>query len=150
MHAVDLSRQPYRRPPLSRATDPQRMNWLWRLLCEVADVSSADVVDALHASQIPIDQTRARSWVVSDRDDAFFPISIAEVERNLRAVLQLRKTIRENSELAGIDDGEGEPVPNMTDGKHKDVDGESAASATPEAHVTGAEENSSRGVSDAA
>lgn len=150
MHAVDLSRQPYRRPALSRATDPQRMNWLWRLLCEVADVSPADVVEALHASQVPIDQTRARSWVVSDRDDSFFPISIAEVERNLRAVLQLRKTVRENSELAGVGEGRVEPDPDMAYGNHDDVDVEGVAPAAREGNVIGAGENSSGDEPDAA
>lgn len=113
MHAPDLSRQPYRRPPMSRATDPQRMNWLWRLVCEVAELGPADVVEALHASQVPVDQTRARSWFVSDRDDSFFPISIAEVERNLRAVLLLRQAVRENDKLAAADQasmGSGSPA----------------------------------------
>lgn len=109
MHAPDLTRQPYRRPPMTRGTDPQRMNWLWRLICEVADVRPADVVEALHATQVPVDQSRARSWFVSDRDDNFFPISIAEVERNLRALLLLREALRENDELAAADPGEQTP-----------------------------------------
>lgn len=112
MHAPDLSRQPYRRPPMSRATDPQRMNWLWRLVCEVAELGPADVVEALHASQVAVDQTRARSWFVSDRDDSFFPITIAEVERNLRAVLLLREAMRENDALAAAGQGEVAPDSN--------------------------------------
>jgi hypothetical protein len=94
---------------MSRATDPQRMNWLWRLVCEVAELGPADVVEALHASQVAVDQTRARSWFVSDRDDSFFPITIAEVERNLRAVLLLREAMRENGELTAADQGEVAP-----------------------------------------
>ena len=96
MDAHSLSRQPYRRPPLVRGTDPQRMNWLWRLVCQTADLVPADVVDALHAAGIPVDLARAHSWIVSDREDSFFPISIAEMERNLRALLALREAEREN------------------------------------------------------
>ena len=99
MDVPNLSRLPYRRPPLVRATDPQRMNWLWRLVCELAELRPSDVVEALHAAQIPVDLARARSWVVSDRDDNFFPISIAELERNLRALLALREVVRENEAL---------------------------------------------------
>ncbi len=101
MHASDLSRQPYRRPPMSRATDPQRMNWLWRLVCEVADVRPAEVVEALHAAQVPVDLGRARSWVASDSEDNFFPVSMTEIERNLRAVLLLREAVRGVDELVG-------------------------------------------------
>lgn len=99
MDVPNLSRLPYRRPPLVRATDPQRMNWLWRLVCELAELRPTDVVEALHAAQIPVDLARARSWVVSDRDDNFFPLSIAELERNLRALLAVREAMRENEAL---------------------------------------------------
>ena len=91
---------------MSRATDPQRMNWLWRLICEVAEVRPADVVEALHAAQVPVDQSRARSWIVSDRDDSFFPISIVEVERNLRSLLQLREDNLESRGFAVVDYGQ--------------------------------------------
>jgi hypothetical protein len=105
MDVPNLSRLPYRRPPLVRATDPQRMNWLWRLVCDLAELRPADVVEALHAVQIPVDLARARSWVVSDRDDNFFPISIAELERNLRALLALREVMRENEALLAVTGG---------------------------------------------
>jgi hypothetical protein len=105
MDVPNLSRLPYRRPPLVRATDPQRMNWLWRLVCDLAELRPADVVEALHAVQIPVDLARARSWVVSDRDDNFFPISIAELERNLRALLALREVMRENEALLAATGG---------------------------------------------
>ena len=91
MGVPDLSRQPYRRPPLNRATDPQRMNWLWRLICETAELDMTELLEALHAAQIPIDLSRMRRWSVSDRDDTFFPMSIAEIERNLRMLVALRK-----------------------------------------------------------
>ncbi len=110
MDVPNLSRQPYRRPPLLRATDPQRMNWLWRLVCELAELRPADVVEALHAAQIPVDLARARSWVVSDRDDGFFPISIAELERNVRALLALREVMRENQALLALAGGAEAPA----------------------------------------
>ena len=91
MNASDLSRQPYRRPPLNRATDPQRMNWLWRLICETAELDMAELLEALHAAQISIDLSRMRRWSVSDRDDAFFPMSNAEIERNMRMLVAQRK-----------------------------------------------------------
>ncbi|WP_395120193.1 hypothetical protein ACFCQI_04505 [Rhodanobacter sp. FW102-FHT14D06] len=115
MDVPNLSRQPYRRPPLLRATDPQRMNWLWRLVCELAELRPADVVEALHAAQIPVDLARARSWVVSDRDDGFFPISIAELERNVRALLALREVMRENQALLALAGGAEAPADMATD-----------------------------------
>jgi uncharacterized protein YehS (DUF1456 family) len=80
---------------MARATDPQRMNWLWQLFCEVAEIRPPEVLAALHALQIPVDLQRVRSWTVSDRDDGFFPVSIAEVERNLRALVVSRRAKRE-------------------------------------------------------
>ena len=63
------------------------------------------MVEALHAAQIPVDLASARSWVVSDRDDNFFPISIAELERNVRALLALREVMRENEALLAATGG---------------------------------------------
>lgn len=110
MDVPNLSRQPYRRPPLVRATDPQRMNWLWRLVCELAELRPADVVEALHAAQVPVDLARVRSWVVSDREDNFFPISIAELERNLRALLAQRAAVRESEALLSMASDTGTPA----------------------------------------
>ena len=105
MDVPSFSRQPYRRPPLLRAIDPQRMNWLWRLVCELAELRPADIVEALHAMQVPVDLARARSWVVVDHDDGFFPISIAELERNVRALLALREVTRENETMLAATGG---------------------------------------------
>ncbi|MFC5524529.1 hypothetical protein ACFPPA_02105 [Rhodanobacter ginsengisoli] len=87
---------------MSRATDPMRMNWLWRLICEVADVQAAEMVEALQDMQVAVDQQRVRSWSVSDRDDSFFPMTIAEVERNMRALVASRIAMRaDRDELDG-------------------------------------------------
>ena len=91
---------------MSRATDPQRMNWLWRLVCEVADVSPAEVVAALHVTHVPVDLRRARSWIAGDDEDGFLSVSIAEVERNLRALLQLREDNVESRGVAAVDYGQ--------------------------------------------
>lgn len=140
MNAPNLSRQPYRRPPLVRATDPQRMNWLWRLVCEVAEIRPAEVVEALHSLQVPVDQQRARSWTVSDRDDSFFPMSIAEVERNLRALVELRAARREEGEapadelaaIAAIEDAELDFDDDGFDAAEVDL----AEAVAPEAELT--------------
>jgi hypothetical protein len=90
MNEPDLSQLPYRRPPMTRGVDPQRMNWLWRLICELGAVDAPEVMEALHAAQVPVDLRRVKSWTVSDREASFFPITLAELERNLRSVLALR------------------------------------------------------------
>jgi hypothetical protein len=95
MNEPDLSQLPYRRPPMTRGVDPQRMNWLWRLICELGAVDAPEVMEALHAAQVPVDLRRVKSWTVSDREASFFPITLAELERNLRSVLALRLAVRE-------------------------------------------------------
>ncbi len=88
----DLSLLPYRRPPPARGVDPQRINWLWRLICELASVESVEVVAALHAQSVPVNLRRVQSWTVSDREASFFPITLAEMERNVRALIALRQS----------------------------------------------------------
>ncbi|HMH67237.1 MAG TPA: hypothetical protein VK519_04885 [Pinirhizobacter sp.] len=103
----DLNYRPYQRPPMTRGLDPQRVNWLWRLVCEVAGLDANDVVAALHAMQVPVDHQRVASWLASDRDDNYFPLTVAEMERNLRSVLALRKVLAEASaEALGSEEGD--------------------------------------------
>lgn len=113
MYDPELARLPYRRPPMNRGIDPQRLNWLWRLICELGDVAPEEVVEALHAAVVPVDAGRARSWVVDDRDPASFPISLAELERNARALITLRRA-REHTQRglrrAVADSAGGDPV----------------------------------------
>jgi hypothetical protein len=77
---------------MNRGVDPMRMNWLWRLVCEVAALKPADVIEALHAAHVPVDLQRVHSWSAVERDDFFFPLTIAELERNLRALALFRRT----------------------------------------------------------
>jgi hypothetical protein len=81
----------YTRPPMTRGVDPQRMNWLWQLILEATDLDPDEVRAALTASGVAATGARLHSWQVSDRDDAYFPLSLAELERNLRAVVALKK-----------------------------------------------------------
>jgi len=81
----------YTRPPMTRGVDPQRMNWLWQLVLQATDLSPAEVREALNAMGVPVTDQRVASWGVSDQAENYFPMTIAEVERNLRAVIALKK-----------------------------------------------------------
>lgn len=81
----------YTRPPMARGVDPQRMNWLWQLILQATDLDPVDVRKALNATGVGATDTRLASWQVSDRDEAYFPLTIAELERNLRAVVAWKK-----------------------------------------------------------
>ena len=117
MNEPDLSQLPYRRPPMTRGVDPQRMNWLWRLICELGAVDSAEVVQALHAAQVPVDLRRVKSWTVSDREASFFPLTLAEMERNLRCVLALRQARTEaDRELQRVSSDEPPSAPGGASG----------------------------------
>lgn len=71
------------------------MNWLWRLIWEVAGLQPAELVDALHAMRIPADQRQVRSWLLDNRDERFSQVSMTEIERNLRAIAALRRARQE-------------------------------------------------------
>ncbi len=81
----------YTRPPMTRGVDPQRMNWLWQLILQATDLDPDDVRAALLASGVPATTKRLNSWQVSDQNEEYFPLSIAELERNLRAVVAAKK-----------------------------------------------------------
>jgi hypothetical protein len=81
----------YTRPPMTRGVDPQRMNWLWQLILQSTDLDPNEVREALVASGVPATSKRLHSWQVSDQADDYFPLSIAELERNLRAVVAMKK-----------------------------------------------------------
>jgi hypothetical protein len=81
----------YTRPPMTRGVDPQRMNWLWQLILQSTDLDPDEVREALLACGVAATSKRLHSWQVSDQDDAYFPLSLAELERNLRAVVALKK-----------------------------------------------------------
>ena len=80
----------YKQPPLHRGVYPQKMNWLWRLICEAGYITIDDVVTALRAGDIDVERARAMGWLRSEGDDGYFPLSIAELERNLRLILSAR------------------------------------------------------------
>lgn len=80
----------YKKPPLNRGVHPEKMNWLWRLVCEAGYITVDEVVDALRAGNIDVDRARVASWLQSEHDDNYFPLSIAELEQNLRLILSAR------------------------------------------------------------
>jgi len=81
----------YSRPPMTRGVDPQRMNWLWQLILQATDLDPDEVRAALVACGVAATGALLHSWEVSDQDDAYFPLSLAELERNLRAVVSVKK-----------------------------------------------------------
>jgi len=76
----------YKQPPLNRGVNPLKMNWLWRLICEVGYVAVEDVVTALDRADIHVDRERAHGWLKTESEEGYFPLTIAELEQNLRAL----------------------------------------------------------------
>jgi hypothetical protein len=83
----------YRQPPLNRGVHPQKMNWLWRLVCEAGYITLDDVVTALRASGLDVERARAMGWLRAEGDDGYVPLSIAELEQNLRLILSARAEV---------------------------------------------------------
>lgn len=80
----------YKQPPLNRGVNPLKMNWLWRLICQVGYVADEEVVSALRHVDIHVNHERALGWHKSEGEDGYFPLTIAELEQNLRALLSVR------------------------------------------------------------
>jgi hypothetical protein len=80
----------YKQPPLNRGVNPLKMNWLWRLICEVGYISVDDVTAALAKLDIPLSHERAAGWLKAEGEDGYFPLTIAELEQNLRAIQSVR------------------------------------------------------------
>jgi hypothetical protein len=91
MSEIDPPLREYAKPPLTRGVDPQRMNWLWQLIVQATDLDPVDVRKALNAMGVGATDKRVASWQVGDRDADYFPLTIAELERNLRAMVAWRK-----------------------------------------------------------
>ncbi|MBB3227720.1 hypothetical protein FHW69_002343 [Luteibacter sp. Sphag1AF] len=89
MNSKDTPAREYTRPPMTRGVDPQRMNWLWQLVLQSTHLDPRRVCEALNAVGVPVTEARVESWSAPDRADNYFPLTIAELERNLRAVVAL-------------------------------------------------------------
>ncbi|MBM7132402.1 hypothetical protein [Dyella mobilis] len=63
-----------------------KMNWLWRLTCDVGHVGVDEVVSALAKADVRVERKRAQGWLKSEGEDGYFPLTIAELEQNLRAL----------------------------------------------------------------
>lgn len=83
------AKQGYRVPP-NRAFDPMRMNWLWRLICDVGYISTNDVWDALKKTGVEVHRERVNGWMGAEEEEHYFPLTLAEIEQNLRALQQAR------------------------------------------------------------
>lgn len=77
----------YRPPPINRGFDPQRVNWLWRLIVKVANLDPEFVHQALLAYGVAVDLPRVVSWFAEEGDEHMMPMTVAELERNLRALM---------------------------------------------------------------
>ena len=82
----------YKQPPLNRGVNPLKMNWLWRLICEVGYVAVDDLVSALDEAGVQVSRERAAGWLKSESEDGYFPLTIAELEQNMRALQSARSS----------------------------------------------------------
>jgi hypothetical protein len=89
----------YTQPPLQRGVNPLKMNWLWRLICEIGYVGVEDISSALRGVDVDASRERLLGWLKSEGEDGYFPLTIAELERNLRAL----SVVRSNSPAPGKD-----------------------------------------------
>lgn len=80
----------YRQPPLNRGINPLKMNWLWRLICQLGYVTVDDVVSALRAAGTDVGHERVLGWLKAEGDSGYFPLTIAELEQNVRMILAAR------------------------------------------------------------
>lgn len=80
----------YKQPPLNRGINPLKMNWLWRLICEVGYIAVDDVMAALGKAGIRVGRERALGWLKAEHEEGYFPLTIAELEQNLRAIHAVR------------------------------------------------------------
>ncbi|MGE7139321.1 hypothetical protein ACQKIE_16970 [Luteibacter sp. NPDC031894] len=103
MTDFDAPTRPYTRPPMTRGVDPQRMNWLWQLILQATDLDPTDVRDALNASGVAVTEKRMSSWQVTDSDENYFPLTIAELERNLRSVVAWKAKREQGTDDPGGD-----------------------------------------------
>jgi hypothetical protein len=94
-----------------RAIDPLRLNWLWRLMCEVGDITASDIFNALNNAGIPISRERAEGWLSTEDQENYFPLTISEIEQNLRALQLLRHAGVQTATAAG----DATPDPNDND-----------------------------------
>ena len=87
MSDFDAPARLYTRPPMTRGVDPQRMNWLWQLILQATELDPRDVRSALNAIGVGATDKLLGSWQVTDAHEDYFPLTIAELERNLREVI---------------------------------------------------------------
>ncbi|MBE1161119.1 hypothetical protein [Dyella acidiphila] len=76
----------YKQPPLQRGINPLKMNWLWRLIGEATHVSIDDIAAALANAGMEVSRQRMQGWYKAEHEEGYFPLTIAELEQNLRVL----------------------------------------------------------------
>jgi len=85
---------PYQRPPISRVVDPNRMNWLWKLVAALDQLAPADVSEACQVAGIPLPKNRVKAWSYAEDNPDFSALNVDELERTVRALIAWRRTQR--------------------------------------------------------
>ena len=109
MSDFDAPTRLYTRPPMTRGVDPQLMNWLWQLILQATDLDPMDVRSALNAIGVGATDQLLASWQVTDAHEDYFPLTIAELERNLRAVIAWKAKREQEAETIAETDGDASP-----------------------------------------
>lgn len=76
----------YERPPVE-GFDPDDAARLWKLIVRFADIRHDELLTALQAQGVRITKTRIKRWMAGAGDENRSPINVAEIERNLRALI---------------------------------------------------------------
>lgn len=84
------ARPPYQRPRIAREVDPNRMNWLWKIVADLAGMKPAEVVEACAAAGIAIPRNRVKAWSYAEQAADFSSMNVTELERTLQAVAAYR------------------------------------------------------------
>jgi hypothetical protein len=114
MSDFDAPARLYTRPPMTRGVDPQRMNWLWQLILQATELDPMDVRSALNAIGVAATDKLLASWQVTDAHEDYFPLTIAELERNLRAVIAWKAKREQASEETAAAAADGSAADDAT------------------------------------
>lgn len=98
-------RAPYQRPKIAREVDPNRVNWLWKIVTDVAGMKPAEVVAACAAAGIAIPRNRVKAWSYAEQSPDFSAMNVTELERTLQAVAAFRMAQRRATDEGGASTG---------------------------------------------
>lgn len=89
---------PYLRPPITREVDPNRINWVWKLIAAIDQLKPAEVSAASEAAGIPLPKSRVKAWSYAEDNPDFSALNVDELERTLRALIAWRRAQRTTTE----------------------------------------------------